>query len=209
MTGAPSLLEVRVSDALETIYRDFAAPAPPVIEGCPCCLSTRGVDVLVTTPLRALSGQELWRYVSGAFLTVGGERDFRYLLPRILDIAINDPGNSNDAEIVLGKLALAGWHSWPRQEREAIAELLDGWFELTVAADIAEAAEGFVGREAEGVLCGVARAGLPIDRWLARLQEPDASPILADLTARYPKCLSGFWEDVPAAFAQLASILSR
>src|SRR5258707_907684 len=92
------LIDARVRDALDVVYRQFASPAPVTIEGCPCCLATRGVDALLTTPLRALTGKALWRYVSGVFHTVGSERDFRYFLPRILDNAINDPGNSNNTE---------------------------------------------------------------------------------------------------------------
>lgn len=201
-------LEARISKALEAVYRNFAAATPAVIEGCPCCLSKRGVDILVTSPLRALTGDELWSYVSGVFLTVGSERDFRYLLPRILDIAINDPVHSNDPEIVLGKLALANWHSWPAKEREAIEALIDGWFERALSGDLAATADGFFGWEAEAVLCGIARAGLPIDRWIARLQQPDVAPILADLRQRHPD-LSAFWEDVPTAFAQLSAALAR
>lgn len=208
MIHPPPALEARISKALEAVYRDFAAPAPLAIVGCPCCLSKRGVDILVTSPLRALSGDALWSYVSGVFLTVGSERDFRYLLPRILDIAVNDPANSNDPEIVLGKLTLANWHAWPAQERETIEELIDGWFELVLSADLAEARDGLPGWEAESVLCGIARAGLPIDRWLARLHAPDAAPIFADLRQRHPD-LSAFWEDVPDALARLSATLAR
>ena len=128
MTNPPSLpIDTRMRDALETVYRVFAAPVPLAIEGCPCCLATRGVDVLLTTPLRALSGMTLWRYVSGVFYTVGSERDFRYFLPRVLDLAINEPGESNNVEIVLGKLKLAHWQSWSMDERAAIETLVDAW----------------------------------------------------------------------------------
>ena len=68
----------KLTDAVEAVYRAFAQPKPTIIEGCPCCIATRGVDVLLTTPLRELSGEDLWRYVSGAVLTIGGETDFRY-----------------------------------------------------------------------------------------------------------------------------------
>jgi hypothetical protein len=209
MTDPPSsLIEARVRDALETVYRLFATPAPLTIEGCPCCLATRGVDVLLTTPLRALTGEALWRYVSGVFYTVGSERDFRYLLPRILDVAINDPGNSNNTEIVLGKLKLANWQSWPADERSAIETLVEAWFERALANDPVEAAEGWVGWEAESVLCGAARAGLPLTRLIERLQEPAAATVLADLKERLPNQLSPFWKDAPAGLSALSAILT-
>jgi hypothetical protein len=204
-----SSTDARVRDALEAVYRELDSPTPPGIEGCPCCLSIRGVDVLLTTPLRELSGEALWRYVSGAFLTVGGERDFRYLLPRILDISVNDPGNALDAEIVLGKLSLANWRSWSASEQRAVEGFVDAWFECALARDLEDADEWSIGAEAEGVLCGAARAGLPLERWLVRLHEPVAAPVLADLKARHPSRLSAFWEDAPEGYRELSTILAQ
>ena len=199
----------RLGDALEAVYQAFAMPAPDIIEGCPCCISTRGVDVLLTTPLRELTGQQLWRYVSGAFLTVGGEDDFRYLLPRILAISVSDPGNSNDPEIVIGKLALANWRAGSAAEQGVREDFLDAWFEQALARDSAETDEGWIGTEAEGVLCGASRAGLPLERWLVRLNDPSAAPVLADLRERFPHQLSAFWEDAPEGFAELSTILTQ
>ncbi|MDQ8756484.1 hypothetical protein RCO27_09600 [Sphingosinicella sp. LHD-64] len=162
---------------------------------------------MLTTPLRELTGQQLWRYVSGAFLTVGGELDFRYLLPRILDISVSDPTNANDPEIVLGKLRLANWRSWSAAEQGVIEEFLDAWFEWALARDLAEVDDGWIGTEAESVLCGAARAGLPLARWLVRLHAPQASPVLADLKARFPGQLSAFWEGTPEGFRDLSTIL--
>ncbi|MCA1196398.1 hypothetical protein K9B35_00315 [Sphingomonas sp. R647] len=199
----------RLERALEAVYREFARPGPDVIEGCPCCISTRGIDVLLTTPLRELTGQQLWRYVSGAFLTVGGEEDFQYLLPRILDVSISDPGNANDPEIVIGKLPLANWRAWSAPKRRVLEEFLDAWFERALVRDSAEADEGWIGTEAESVLCGAARAGLPLRGWLIRLNEPFAAPVLIDLKERFPDELSAFWEDAPGGFAELSAILTQ
>lgn len=101
----------RVRQVLETVYQTFRSSPPKTIEGCPCCIATRGTDVLFTTPLRLITGRALSRYVSGLFLTVGDKQDFRYLLARILDVSVSVPGNANGPEIVLGKLTLAGWRS--------------------------------------------------------------------------------------------------
>ena len=202
-------VQTRLRGALAAIYQTFALPKPAVIEGCPCCISKRGVDVLLTTPLRELTGQQLWQYVSGAFLTVGGERDFRYLLPRILDISVGDPGNANDPEIVLRKLALANWRSWSLIEQAAIEEFIDAWFDQALISDVAEADSGWIGTETESVLCGAARAGLPLTKWLIRLQDQLASPVLADLKTRIAKGPSGFWKDAPGGFRELSTILSQ
>ena len=199
----------RLHEALNAVYRALETTAPSIIEGCPCCISSRGTDVLLTTPLRQITGQQLWRYVSGVFLTVGDERDFRYLLPRILEVSVTDPGNANDAEIVLGKLALAGWESWALNERRAIEELVNAWFEHALSVDLASAQEGWIGQETESVLCGAARANMPLRRWLIRLNEPFAAPVLSDMRQRYPSEMSGFWEYAPSGFRELSTILTQ
>jgi hypothetical protein len=199
----------RVLEALNAVYRTFEMPPPAVIEGCPCCIDTRGTDVLLTTPLRQISGQALWRYVSGAFLTIGEKRDFQYLLPRILDVSVFDPANANNPEIVLGKLSLANWRSWASDEQLVIEEFIFAWFEQALASDIAEADESWIARDAESILCGAARAELPLERLLLRLAEPDAIPMLADLQERFPCKPSGFWEDAPTAFHKVRMLLDQ
>lgn len=199
----------RLSDAVESLYRVFSAPTPPVIEGCPCCIETRGVDVLLATPLRDLTGQALWRYVTGAFYTVGGERDFRYFLPRILDISVNDPREANDPEIVLRKLALAGWQAWAPDERWAIEAFVDAWFEQAVREDLASLQEDWISESTESVLCGAARAGMSISPLLDRLNEPAAAPVLDHLRDRFGEDLSGFWEDAPQGVEEIRAFLAR
>jgi hypothetical protein len=207
--GASSQADQRVRKAVEALYRTFESLPPSAIEGCPCCISTRGTDVLLTTSLRQISGQALWRYVSGLFLTIGDRRDFRYLLPRILDVSVSDPGNANDPEIVLGKLSLAGWRSWTFDEQRAIEGFIDAWFEKALESDLADAGEGWIGTDAESVLCGAARAGMPLRPWLLRLLAPDATPVLAEMRQRFPGDMSPFWEDAPEALQELSTILAQ
>lgn len=207
--ASPAPTDVSIVNALEAVYHAFEVPVPSTIEGCPCCIATRGVDILLTTPLRDLTGQALWRYVSGVFYTVGSVQDFRYFLPRILDISVNDPGNANGPEIVLGKLGLANWQTWSSRERRAIEGLVDAWFERALSQDLAGGDDYWIGGEVESVLCGAARAGFSLDRWLVRLQEPFAAPVLADLRERVPGQLSGFWKDAPAGLRELSTFLSR
>ncbi len=201
--------QARLNEAVDAVYKAFAQTPPDVIEGCPCCISTRGVDVLLTTPLRSLTGKQLWRYVSGAFLTVGGETDFRYLLPRIFEISATDAANANDPEIVIGKLALANWRTWATKEQVVSEEFIDAWFECAVIRDLAEAGDGWIGSEAESVLCGAARAGMPLLPWLVRLHDPLLALLLTDLKEQFPGGLSPFWEDAPKGFAELSTILTH
>lgn len=215
MTGAdPALMSPRVLAALEAIYVAFAAPTPRVIEGCPCCIGTRRVDVLLTKPLRELTGADLWRYVSGAFLTIGSDRDFRYLLPRILELGVGDPGAVPDTEIILGQFALADRSGWSKAQYAAVTELVGAWFDIALERDLREAEDWLISSEAEGVLCGAARGGFDVTPFLSRLAEPSAEPVRACLADRHAKPLAkgaaprGFWEDAPATWGELAAILA-
>jgi hypothetical protein len=209
--SSPSPIAERMQAAAEAVYRAFAGPAPAKIIGCPCCTDPRNLDALLATPLRALTGDQLWRYVSGAFLTIGEEQDFRYLLPRIFDLSASDPGSLPDPEIVLGKLALANWRAWPDARQRAVEAFVHAWFESALARDLelAETEDGWMLDQAESVLCGAARAGFPLEPWFRRLQEPVAAPVLANLKARFPRHLSAFWETAPEGLRAVSMILTE
>lgn len=197
----------RLVASIEDLYRVFSAKAPPVIGGCPCCVDTRNVDLLLSTPLRELRGNDLWRYITGAYLTVGGDRDFRYLMPRIFELAAVGPFEVPDREIVLGKLARARWDTWQGAEKEAVLEFIDAWFSVALEQDLLHVENGWID-ETQSLLCGMARAGLPLADWLNRLTEPAHAPIFADLRQRHPRRLSPFWADAPVGFAQLSACLA-
>lgn len=199
----------RLRDAVERVYHAFPLRHPTVIEGCPCCIAGRRVDILLTTPLRDISGNALWSYVSGVFLTVGGKSDFRYLLPRILDVSALDPSNANNPEIVLGKLSLAEWQNWCSDERLAIQTFVDAWFDHAVATDLAEVDKGWIGWDAEAVLCGAARAGLPLTPYLERLRKPELQPLVIDLKERLSSDPSGFWQEAPNGLQELQTFLTQ
>jgi hypothetical protein len=86
---------------------------------------------------------------------------------------------------------------------------VDAWFELVLLRDVAAAHDGWTDTETESVLCGAARAGLSISRWLLRLHDPTAAPILADLKDRFPSQLSPFWKEAPQGVAELSRIFSQ
>jgi hypothetical protein len=200
----------RLREAIRPVYRTFQMPPPLVIDGCPCCLDTRNTDILLTAPLRQISGLALWRYVSGAFLTVGGDRDFQYLLPRILEVSAIGHEPANDPEIVLAALSRSGWRCWALDKRMVVEALVYAWFEGMIVSDLTEAADDAVIQgQAESVLCGAALAGIRLDRMLLRLSQPDARPVLIDMADRFSSEPSGFWEGVPDAFSEVRAFVAR
>lgn len=164
--------------------------------------------MLLSNPLRELNGDQLWRYITGAYLTVGGDRDFRYLMPRIFELAAVGPFEVPNTEIVLGKLALARWETWSVAERGAVLEFIDAWFSAALEQDLLHAEDGWID-QTEAILCGMARAGLPLTDWLIRLIEPAYEPILSNLRQCYPRNLSPFWDDAPDGFAQVSAVLAE
>src|SRR3990167_5756503 len=205
----PTASHARLAMTIEDLYRVFSAETPSAIEGCPCCINTRNVDVLLATPLRELRGDQLWRYISGAYLTLGGDRDFRYLMPRIFELAALSSSEIPDTEIVLSKLARAQWDNWLEDERDAVRRFIDAWFAVASEQDLLHVRDGWIGNRTESLLCGLAYARLPIAQWLNRLTEPTTAPLLDDLLQRHPQNLSAFWRDVPDGFAQLSAFLAE
>lgn len=85
---------------IDALYAAFAAVRRPTgIVGCPCCIEDKQIAVLLSRPLRELSAEELSSYASSVFLTVGDEEEFRYFVPRILEISATDPGWWPDPEV--------------------------------------------------------------------------------------------------------------
>ena len=80
-----------VSEALAKVYSAFnGVPKPKHIDWCSHCIPENEVLVLLKTPLRQLTPEQLASYAGSVFLTAGGVADFRYFLPRILDVSLHE-----------------------------------------------------------------------------------------------------------------------
>ncbi len=106
--------------AIEDLYEVFAKYRPEGrIEGCPCCTPEWEQERLNTIPLRELPADLLEFYLGKAMSTWGIEADFKYLLPRLLEIFAT-PASSLDEYFLQVKLSDAGWSDWPRVEQKAV-----------------------------------------------------------------------------------------
>lgn len=192
--------------ALAGLYSTFAASAPRGIEGCPCCIGTRKVDVLLAKPLRALTEDDLARYASGAFLTIGGVPDFRYLLPRLLELSAIDPGWYPSPEVIVGKLALAEWATWPKADQIAVRNFLSAWFDRLAVGWIED--QAYLG-DIDPLLCGLARAGEDIAPYLDSLRRPENANGLTQLRETWGEDRpTAFWETVPESWRQVSEFLA-
>lgn len=79
-------------------------------------------SALKPVPMSKLETEDIGTYAGSALYTVGDELDYRYFLPRILDLASAGlPGYLGlQPWCIAQKLNYAHWDTWPRQEQEAI-----------------------------------------------------------------------------------------
>lgn len=93
--------------------------------GCGHCVSESDSQRLASIPLRELTVSDVNRYAFKAMTTWGTERHFKHFLPRLLELAVDDYLSYDFPEALLGKLAYANWHSWPKAERNVIGRFLE------------------------------------------------------------------------------------
>ncbi|MFI6921890.1 hypothetical protein ACIBIZ_18250 [Nonomuraea spiralis] len=185
-----------------------AVARPAAVPGCPHCVEPGAGACLLSGPVAAIEAASLARYAAKALTTWGGVPEFRYFLPRLLECAAADAFSYPDPEIVLGKLAVAGWQGWPAAEREAITGFLYAWWRETLGRHPSRPSAGTV-------LCALAAAGLDLapclDLW-AGLEDDAAIEHLRDfvtdgLSGR--RLTNAFWDRGAPAYAQVLAWLTE
>lgn len=115
--------------SIETLYITFSIyPFPSAIIGCPCCVSDTDKAKIHNKQIRQLSEDDLSRYTFKAMTTWGNENDFKYYLPRILEL-LSTTDFIVDTFIVLGKLNYGKWTTWTIDEQLVIKQFLLAWWE--------------------------------------------------------------------------------
>ena len=115
--------------SIEQLYTTFSSyPFPSAIVGCPCCVSDTDKAKIHNSQLRELSGDDLSRYAFKAMTTWGDVKDFKYYLPRILEL-LSTTDFIVDTFVVLGKLNYGKWTTWAMEEQAVIKQFLLAWWE--------------------------------------------------------------------------------
>jgi hypothetical protein len=181
--------------AIEGVYAAFRdVPRPTSVDGCPCCIDQKGISILLSKPLRALSPEDLAHYAASAFLTVGAVEDYLHFLPRILEILATKNDWWPDPEVVTRAIHTAGFHSWPDSRRTALTR----FFEEVVGDLLVTEGSGF---EIDSWICALGRLHVGCAPFLRRiavsrprlieLYEVNSQPLAAGRLA------NGFWDDAP------------
>lgn len=194
-------MNARVRDALERVYDVFAGPPPAELAACPCCVSEAQIRVLLSTPLREITADELTRYASAVLLTSGDVADFRYFLPRMLEISLTERWWWPDIEVTLSKLPVAGSDNWPAAERDALMNLFEHAFDEAVEASSSNPLHPDV----DSWICGLGLAGVDLEPFLRKLEDPAAAHALLqfirynDQYRQHRTLANPFWDKARAA----------
>jgi len=121
-------------DLIENLYAAFAdVPKPARLQGCTlgCCMPKKDELQLLGQNLRDTTPELLWHYIEDAIWTVGDKYDFKYYVPRLLELGLtlydgeNFHGNFIACPQTLGKkLALADFDDWGLAKRETVGDAI-------------------------------------------------------------------------------------
>ena len=183
-------------------YSVFAAvPRPRSLHGSPLRDVDKILRDITSAPLRRLTHDQLGLFATCAITTVGEPEHYRHFLPRILELAIlRRPDMGFEAWVIAGKLEMAGWRSWPREEREAVEAVFRAAFLRAIEMDTDEE------RRADDWLCGICRLGLdPAPSLAAWRASPTVNAALqladfVDMTkVKDGVVVAAIWEEVDEA----------
>lgn len=112
-----STLEANHSHSIQKLYQVFSAYRARLDQAStltPIPLLTK--QSLLQKPLHQLSPDDLAAYQFKAISTWGDEVDFRYFLPRLMELG------SQSIEVVASRLQEAQWKTWPEKEQQALLD---------------------------------------------------------------------------------------
>jgi hypothetical protein len=140
---------------LKRLYQVFSRyPHPSGMEGCPCCTSPGDARPMLSVPLQRIPPESLEKFAFKALTTWGMVDDYKYFLPRILELSLSGLLVC-DLEIVLGKLAYGGYRSWPSAEQQAVEEIILSCWRGCLAEFDRQTLKGMY--NADSLLCGAAQ----------------------------------------------------
>lgn len=173
----------QVLEAIENLYTVFAVKKTPRrIDACYGCVNEEEIKLLLSKPLRSLSANELSSYALSVFYTAGSEEDYRYFLPRILDISFHDDDWWPSREVVLGRLSYVNWQSWSKSEQSALHEYFEAIFDHMTGLENA-------GQHLDELFCGLGLAVVDLRPYLNKLEHSDLRPALLAYFEENAHCL--------------------
>lgn len=182
-------------DEIQAVYKVFASyPKPRDFIACEHCWSDVEKRDLLKPGLSELNPDLLSHYAMDLFCTAGDVPDFKYFLPRILELSVTVNGWWPDPEVVLSRLRLAEWQEWPDNEKETILALLNEKFRTLLKDPDTK------GEDIDTWICALSHCMDDISPYLAQLlHEASEDQILSFVALNYPTLPKGelynaFWD---------------
>lgn len=200
-----------LSAAIERVYAVFARyPLNPDMDACLCgCISADDKQRLYSKPLRLLSADDLWKYAFKAMTTWGDEVDLKHFLPRVFQLLVNSPDEFPDGEALFGKLTLANWQDWPRNEQQAALEYLQALWSWVI---VALSSDGY-GTGVDLYICAIGQAVDDLRPFLQVWQDTEHAIAVENLAefVNYNapaindqrKLANAFWSERPVQMQQV------
>src|SRR3954468_818553 len=111
-------------EAIAALYEMTCEDRPDgPVEGCTCCVSTALAHELASIDRETAPRALMYDFAARALLTWGSERDFRWFVPRILELLADDPPVLIDAGTIASRLLMADLYDWPDAEKEVVREM--------------------------------------------------------------------------------------
>ncbi|WP_062431285.1 hypothetical protein [Herbidospora daliensis] len=117
---------------MDSLYAAFSRhPLPATIDVCDHCVTPEEVQATRAAPLRVLTASALAPYAGNAMSTWGDEEEFRYFLPRLLELLVLDEFDDWLADHLMVQVGVR-WDDWPQRERDTILDVVGVWWEATL-----------------------------------------------------------------------------
>ena len=211
------IVDLELRQAIEGLYVAFAGyPLRDWTEPClDCCATVESEWALHAVPLRELAAETIGECGLYAMTTWGDEREFKHLLPRLLEVLVTTGFPSPwmiDVEPVFGAFTAAGWLSWPAAERAAVERFFLATWVAVLSTE--ETLKQIAVNGAFGVLTGIALAVDDLTPYLTRLaadRAPSADHHFLDMGYYVFSTDCGaigsqdWWSDRPRQLEQLLS----
>jgi hypothetical protein len=120
-------MNVELTHNINSLYNVFK---PYTILGnlrdrsCDCCVNDEEIKTLLSKPLRVLSTDDIYHFMTSAMTTFGDIVDYKHFLPRIFELMIESDDVMDDF-LTFEKLNYAKWLEWPKNEVDAIQSFIN------------------------------------------------------------------------------------
>ena len=175
-------------DEINALYAAFADGHPGILYSCPCCTDASAFERLAEYDVGEVPASLIDMYASEAVWTAGDARDFRYYLPRMLELALREEEGlypERHAAIV----RYTKLDSWSESHQHALIDFYHATIQCMIEWEYFDTLDDWI--------CAIGASECGIEPFL-RLIENSPAAVVALFAANVPKInkgrLHGSWE---------------